>query len=76
VLLIQVPPFCPSHGNTLTSGFSAKRRATTDPEEPDPQTMKSFCDFKFDLSLSQKTFPIDKGIDLPLACGFGCVSTG
>jgi hypothetical protein len=25
----------------LTAGFSASRRATTEPEEPDPQTMKS-----------------------------------
>ena len=30
---------------TLTSGFSANRRATTDPDEPDPQMMKSHCDF-------------------------------
>jgi hypothetical protein len=30
--------FC---ARTLTSGFSARRRATTEPEEPDPQMMKS-----------------------------------
>src|SRR5215470_4289399 len=32
--------------STFTSGFSARRRATTDPEEPDPHTMKSYCAFK------------------------------
>jgi hypothetical protein len=37
--------------NTLISGFSARRRATTDPEEPEPQTMKSYCDFRLDLSV-------------------------
>src|ERR1700730_6855595 len=36
---------------TLTSGFSASRRATTDPDEPDPQMMKSYCDFISDDSL-------------------------
>jgi hypothetical protein len=30
-----------SSNSTLTLAFSARRRATTDPEEPDPQTMKS-----------------------------------
>jgi hypothetical protein len=35
----------------LTSGFSARRRATADPEEPDPQTIKSYCGFRLDLSL-------------------------
>jgi hypothetical protein len=30
-----------SSNSTLTSRFSASRRATTEPEEPDPQTMKS-----------------------------------
>src|SRR5215470_13286239 len=30
---------------TFTSGFSARRRATTDPEEPDPHTMKSYFAF-------------------------------
>ncbi len=39
----QVPPA--SNSSTLTSGFSASRRATTEPEEPEPQTMKSYCDF-------------------------------
>src|SRR5258706_4923836 len=46
----SLPPA--SSNNTLTSGFSARRRATTDPEEPDPQTMKSYCDFRPDLSFS------------------------
>ncbi len=36
---------------TLTSGFSASRRATTDPDEPAPQMMKSYCDFIPDNSL-------------------------
>jgi hypothetical protein len=36
---------------TLTSGFSASRRATTDPDEPDPQMMKSYWDFISDDSL-------------------------
>src|SRR6266478_1066076 len=45
----SLPPA--SSNNTLTSGFSARRRATTEPEEPDPQTMKSYCDFRLDLSL-------------------------
>src|ERR1700745_180807 len=40
---------------TLTSGFSARRRATTDPEEPDPQTMKSYCEAR--RSLSFRWFP-------------------
>ena len=35
----SLPPA--SSSSTLTSGFSASRRATTEPEEPDPQTMKS-----------------------------------
>jgi hypothetical protein len=35
----SVPPA--SSSNTLTSGFSASRRAATEPEEPDPHTMKS-----------------------------------
>ena len=30
-----------SHSKTLISGLSASRRATTEPEAPDPQTMKS-----------------------------------
>jgi hypothetical protein len=30
-----------STSKTLTSGFSASRRATTDPDEPAPQTTKS-----------------------------------
>src|SRR5215471_17921 len=34
-----------SSNRTVTFGFSARRRATTDPEEPDPQTMKSYCAF-------------------------------
>src|SRR5215472_15286182 len=34
-----------SSNRTFTSGFSARRRATTDPEEPDPHTMKSYCPF-------------------------------
>ena len=34
-----------SSSSTLTSGFSASRRATTDPDEPDPQTMKSYFGF-------------------------------
>jgi hypothetical protein len=28
--------------STLTSLFSARRRAMTDPDEPDPQAMKSY----------------------------------
>jgi hypothetical protein len=35
----SLPPA--SSSNTLTSAASAKRRATTDPEDPAPQTMKS-----------------------------------
>jgi hypothetical protein len=31
----------PAISNTVTSGFSARRRATTDPEDPEPQTIKS-----------------------------------
>ena len=34
-----------SSNSTFTSGFSARRRGTTDPEEPDPHTMKSYCAF-------------------------------
>jgi hypothetical protein len=30
-----------SSSNTATFGFSASRRANTEPEDPDPQTMKS-----------------------------------
>jgi len=30
-----------SRSRTVTSGVSARRRATTDPDEPEPQTMKS-----------------------------------
>jgi hypothetical protein len=30
-----------SSRRTLTSAFSARRRATTEPDDPDPQTMKS-----------------------------------
>ena len=37
--ILSLPPA--SISSTLTSGFSANRRATTEPEEPDPQTMKS-----------------------------------
>lgn len=32
-----------SSTSTFTSGFSARRHATTDPDEPDPHTMKSYC---------------------------------
>lgn len=39
-----------SSKNTLTSGFSARRRATTDPKEPGPQTMESYCDVGPSLS--------------------------
>src|ERR1700758_5643212 len=39
-----------SSRSTLTSGFSASRRATTEPDEPDPQTMKSYCNLRSDLS--------------------------
>src|SRR5215469_12621021 len=39
-----------SSNRTLTAGFSARRLATTDPEEPDPQTTKSYCVFRLDLS--------------------------
>jgi hypothetical protein len=35
----SLPPA--SSRSTLTSMFSANRRATTDPDDPDPQTMKS-----------------------------------
>src|ERR1700738_2630779 len=31
-----------SSSSTLTSAFSARRRATTEPDEPEPQTMKSY----------------------------------
>src|SRR5262245_54737136 len=31
-----------SRSRTVTSGSSASRRATTEPDEPDPQTMKSY----------------------------------
>jgi hypothetical protein len=41
--MLSSPPA--SIRRTLTSGFSANRRATTDPDEPDPQMMKSYCDF-------------------------------
>src|SRR5262245_59205233 len=34
-----------SSNKTFTSGFSARRRATTEPEDPDPHTMKSYCAF-------------------------------
>src|SRR5215471_6579456 len=39
-----------SSNRTLTAGFSAKRPATTDPEEPDPQITKSYCVLRLDLS--------------------------
>jgi hypothetical protein len=32
-----------SSRRTLASAFSANRRATTEPDEPDPQTIKSLC---------------------------------
>jgi hypothetical protein len=35
----SLPPA--SSRRTLTSAFSANRRATTDPDDPEPQTMKS-----------------------------------
>ena len=35
----SLPPV--SSRSTLTSTFSARRRATTDPEEPEPHTIKS-----------------------------------
>ena len=35
-----------SSRRTLTSGFSASWRATTEPELPDPQTIKSYCDLE------------------------------
>jgi hypothetical protein len=38
-----------SSSSTLTAGFSASRHATTEPEEPDPQTMKSQCDFRVQI---------------------------
>jgi hypothetical protein len=44
--LTSQPPA--STGNTLTSEFSARRPATT---EPGPQTMKSYCGLKSELSL-------------------------
>jgi hypothetical protein len=37
--------------NTLTSGSSARRLATTDPDDPDPQMMKSYCGLSCDASL-------------------------
>src|SRR5215472_15984036 len=41
----------PAYSNrTLTAGFSARRLTTTDPAEPDPQIMKSYCAYRFDLS--------------------------
>jgi hypothetical protein len=36
--------------STLTSGFSAIRCATTEPAEPDPQTIKSYCGFNAEVS--------------------------
>src|SRR6516165_11188471 len=41
-----------SNNRTLTAVFSARRRATTEPEEPDPQTMKSYCAFRAALNFS------------------------
>jgi hypothetical protein len=40
-----------SSSSTLTSELSASRRATTEPDEPDPQTIKSYCGFKLEISL-------------------------
>src|SRR5262249_52327067 len=37
----SLPPA--SNNSTPTSGFSASRRATTEPAEPVPQTTKSYC---------------------------------
>src|SRR5262249_9102341 len=45
----SLPPA--SISSTLTSGFSARRRATTEPDEPDPQTIKSYCACRSELSL-------------------------
>jgi hypothetical protein len=53
-----------SSKSTLTSGFSARWRATTEPEEPDPQTMKSQCDFRLDLRL--RWFSRTRSQNLPL----------
>src|SRR5262249_1539627 len=39
-----------SSNRTLTAGGSARRLATTDPEEPDPQITKSYCVFRLDVS--------------------------
>jgi hypothetical protein len=35
-----------SSSSTLTFGFSARRPATTDPEEPEPHIIKSYRDFR------------------------------
>src|SRR5690349_19513581 len=43
LVALSSPPA--STNNTLTSGFSAKRRATTDPADPAPQTTKSYRGF-------------------------------
>jgi hypothetical protein len=43
----SVPPA--SSSSTLAAGFSASRRATTEPDEPDPQTIKSYCGFKSEI---------------------------
>src|SRR5215469_8271556 len=46
-LMLATSSSPPASSNSMfTSGFSARRRATTDPEEPDPHTMKSYCAFK------------------------------
>src|SRR5258708_18422526 len=35
-----------SSSSTLTLGFSPRRRATTEPDEPEPQPIKSYCVLK------------------------------
>src|SRR5262245_844558 len=39
-----------SNSRTLTSGISARRRAITEPDDPEPQTMKSYCDLALCLA--------------------------
>jgi hypothetical protein len=41
-MMLGIPSLPPaSNKSTSTAGFSAKRRATTDPDDPDPHTIKS-----------------------------------
>jgi hypothetical protein len=69
----SVPPV--SSNNTLTPGFSANLRATTDPEEPDPQTIKSMR-IRFSRELLLIGQYSRRGLLLIRAdprCGFGLI---